>query len=61
MFSKFCINNSKKVNIINNKLQVNNNEAHIELNIIISKKNNEIRNHCLKLDNTWYKYTLHLK
>lgn len=61
MFSKFCINNSKNINIIQINGPVNKSDAHIKLNIIKNKINNDTKNHCLKLDKTWYKYTLHLK
>ncbi|MBT3727182.1 hypothetical protein HOG21_05965 [bacterium] len=51
-FSKFCINSSRNINIVNDNSHVTNNDAHSILNNTNDIKNNDVKNHCLKLVST---------
>lgn len=57
----FCIKSSKNKINIKNKNQVINKEAHNILKIINHNIYIDNKNHCLKLDNTFERYTFHLK
>ena len=60
-FCVFWINNSKYTNITHNNSDVSNTGAQNILKTIVHIKNKDIKNHCLKLDFTWYKYISHLR
>ena len=60
-FYVFWINNSKYTNITHSNNDVSNTGAQNILKSTIQIKNKDIKNHCLKLDFTWYKYISHLK
>lgn len=56
----FWINSSKKTNKINNRIQEKYKGTHIFSKYINHIINNDINDHCLKLEFIWFNKTCHL-